>query len=653
MAPPDGARTNRIPALSWDSVVESPDRPATADDPEREAVDPQPEAPITLEPLSLDLGGEGSSTGPVAAVRFEPLSVDVPDAFSSGPPTAPPETSAAPPSALAAALETPSPPAAPLSSSALDEPLTIRTTPPAVVVPAIGDVTSGPDRIETLVAPVVTAPDPASSALPEIHEATAVASAVPLLPSVPAPRPTSPTPFAFDPASVVPAPTPQPRHHKRRGAVKLVASFLVLGGIVVAGVVFGQDYLFPREWDDTTVPYAEAVEAASGVPFTEPLSIIAEPTAEFAARLQTELASVSPEELAQWRALGLASGTVDETTLATQLSGWQDATYSTLDGQVYHDAGAAGPPLDALLVQEMAVASLDQQFEWSIEQPRRTLDAAAATYAEVLRQARVVQQASDFAGPVPSVPGGIADTVPPVVGYRMLAPQVYAEFDAALQTPDGSNPLADLGKARPGILGDESPTLAPGPTVRDGDVVTGSPVAMDRSFWFLVFAGYLDSRSAYGASEAIVESALTATARGATPCVAATFAGGGEEQTATLRSALTAWSAAAPPAFASSFEVLPDGTLQLVSCDPGAGFDAATRPGVARELIGWRVAALATMEAVVFGGGGEADFAEAWPFVASSPIALDVAALPSTATPADMAAAVTQATFDTLFGQAG
>jgi hypothetical protein len=235
----------------------------------------------------------------------------------------------------------------------------------------------------------------------------------------------------------------------------------------------------------------------------------------------------------------------------------------------------------------------------------------------------------------------------------MLAPQVYAEFDAALQTPDGGNPLADLGKAKPAILADESPTIAPGPTVRDGDVVTASPVAMDRSFWFLVFAGYLDARSAYGASEAIVESALTATARGATPCVAATFAGGGEEQTATLRSALTAWSAAAPPALASSFEVLPDGTLQLVSCDPGAGFDAATRPGVARELIGWRVAALATMEAVVFGGGGEADFAEAWPFVASSPIALDVAALPSTATPADIAAAATQATFDTLFGQAG
>jgi hypothetical protein len=656
MVLPDGARTKRIPALSWDSVVESPDRPGVVDDTARGAVDASSEIPITLEPLSLDLVEDGTADQPVAANRFESTGLEARTAFPSAPSTVPlttpsSETFTAPSSVPTPSVEAQIPPAVPMPPSALDEPPTIRTTPPAVVVPAIGDVTSGPERIEDAAVP---ASEPANGVLPEIREATAVAPAAPLLPSVviPASQPAAPTPFSFDPASVAPAPTPQPRRQKRRGAVKLVATFVVLGAIVVAGVVFGQDYLFPREWDDTTVPYAEAVEAASDVEFTEPLSIIAESTDEFATQLQTEFASVSPEELSQWRALGLASGTVDDTTLAMQLSGWQDAVYATRDAQVYHDAGAAGPSLDAVLVQEMAVASLDQQFGWSSEQSRRGLDAAATTYAEVLRQARVVQQASEFAAPVPSVPAEVADTVPPVIGYRMLAPQVYAEFDAALQTPEGGNPLAGLGSGGPGILGDEVPVLAPGPTTRDGDVVTAAPVAMDRSFWFLVFAGYLDSRSAYDASEAVVESALTATARGDTPCVAATFAGAGVEQTEVLRSALTSWSAAAPAALASSFEVLPDGTLQLVSCDPGPGFDAAARPGVARELIGWRTAELATMEAVVFAGGGEANFEEAWPFVAASPIALDVAALPS-ATAAQMAATATEATFDTLFGQAG
>ena len=206
----------------------------------------------------------------------------------------------------------------------------------------------------------------------------------------------------------------------------------MLGGLVAAGIVFGQAYLFPGEWDDATAPYAEAVETASEVEFAEPLSIVAEPTADFATRLQTQFASIPPEELAQWRALGLASGVVDDTTIAQQLSGWQDAVYSTVDGQVYHDIGVAGPELDAQLTQEMAAASLDQQFGWSVEQNARALDAAAATSAEVLRQARTVQQASSFAGPVPVVPSENADVMPPVVGYRMLAPHVFAEFESTL-----------------------------------------------------------------------------------------------------------------------------------------------------------------------------------------------------------------------------
>jgi hypothetical protein len=186
----------------------------------------------------------------------------------------------------------------------------------------------------------------------------------------------------------------------------------------------------------------------------------------------------------------------------------------------------------------------------------------------------------------------------------------------------------------------------------DGDVATAAPVAKDRSFWYLVFAGYLDARTAHDASEVVVESAVTAVARGDTQCVSATFAGTGVEETTTLRSALGAWAAAAPPEMASSFQVLPDGTLQLVSCDPGAGFDAGTRPGLARELLSWRMAELATMEAAVYGGGGETQFADAWAFVQSSPMALELMKLPATTSPVDMALAA-RAGFDALFAPAG
>jgi hypothetical protein len=655
MAPPDGARTNRIPALSWDSVVDDPDLAAAAGTSEDIDADLGVADSFTLAPLSLDLSDAADPDESVASPPIESAPIESAPIATPAPAQTPVAAPAPIPTPAAVADPASQPPVA-ASPPEPDAPIIVRTAPPAVVVPAIGDVTSGPDVIvEPTAARAVGDIDAVDGGLPQIQEATPVDAGVPLLPSVPLPtlRPTSATPFEFDPASVAPVPAAQPRRRRKRRGLKLVIVLLVLGGLVAAGVVFGQAYLFPGEWDDATAPYAEAVEQASGVEFAEPLSIISEPTADFAARLQAQFAAVSTEELAQWRALGLATGTVDDATLAQQLTGWQDAVYSTLDGQVYHDLGVAGAELDAQLVHEMAAASLDQQFGWSVDQPTRMLDAAASVSAEVLRQARAIQQASDFAGPAPSVPSEAVDALPPIIGYRMLAPQVYAEFDGAPVTPEANNPLVDLGEGGPGILGGEPPILAPPPTTSNGDVVIASPVAMDRSFWFLVLAGYLDSRTAFDASEAIVENALTATARGATSCVAATFAGGGVEQTATLRSALTAWSAAAPTAFASSFEVLADGTLQLASCDPGVGFDASTRPGVARELIGWRTAELATFAAIQFGGGGDAELAEAWPFVASTSIALDVAALPPSAPPAEIADFVTQATFDALFGSGG
>ena len=647
MVPPDGARTNRIPALSWDSVVDTTDQPAAAPAAPPTAAAAAVVESVTLAPLALDLSSPAELDSPAvdAPVAIEPMHLESPPAVAT---------------TLAPTPESPTPETTPSTlaeSPIADEPTTIRTTPPAVIVPALGDVTSGPDQL-TPAAVAASAPTPVApttDALPEIQEATPVVyTGGPLLPSVPAavPRPAVATSFEFDPASVAPAPTRQAQRRGKRRGLKLLATLIVLGGVVAAGVVFGQSYLFPGAWDSTTAPYADAVEAGRGVDFAEPLAIVGESTDDFSTRLGTQLATVSAEELSQWRALGLVSGAVDETSLARQLTGWQDALYSTADGQVYHDLGVTGAELDAQLVQEMTAASLDQEFDWSVEQPQRTLDAAAATSAEVLRQSRVVQQSSAFGAAVPPVSSELVSTLPPVIGYRTLAPHVFAEFDASIEPGDRTNPLADLGTEGPGILGRDASIVATGPTMPDGDSVTTSPVAKDRSFWFLVFAGYLDARTAHTASDAVVESALAGAARGATLCVSATFSGSGVEQTATLRSALTAWAAAAPAEMSSSFQVLPDGTLQLVSCDPGVGLDAAARPAVARELLAWRMAELATMEAVRVGGGGEAELVDAWAFVQASPVAIDLTTLPPSASPAEMAAAARDAV-NALFTPAG
>ena len=154
-----------------------------------------------------------------------------------------------------------------------------------------------------------------------------------------------------------------------------------------------------------------------------------------------------------------------------------------------------------------------------------------------------------------------------------------------------------------------------------------------------MFAGFLDSRTSYQASESVVENSLAVVDRAGTQCVYATFSGGDVIQTETLRSALEVWSASAPVEFGSSFSVLADGTLQLVTCDPGVGYETVNRLGVARELVGWRTAELATFEAVRAANGTEADAAAAWAVVEASTVGVDLGALPGDTSPAESAAA--------------
>ena len=611
MAPPDGNRVPRIPTLSWDSVVDSDEPTAPPESVEA------PVAAVAIEPDTSAVPAEPVVVAaPVEPVSLLPLSLDVAAPVAAPSPPAPsPPAPAAPEPAVTA------PPTA-------DDLPSVRTAPPTAIVPVVGDVPAGP-------APLAPAPD--DGALPPIQEATpAPLPSGPLLPSVaPAvPQPAAAANFEFDAASVAAPPTRQPVRRKGRGGLKLLVTLVVLGGLVAAGVVFGQPYLFPSDWDDATAPYAEAVESASGVDFVEPLTITAVPSAEFAARLTSELVPATPQQVAEWRALGLATGVVDDATITSHLAGWRDVVYATDDGQVYHDAGVAvGPGLDAELTQAMAAASLDQQYSWSRDQAQRSVDDNVATSAEVLRQTRAIQRSSDFAGAIAPVQTAQLDGLPAVVAYQLLAPHVFAEFP----TTDEPNPLIALASSGQDPVGDAAPVPPSLPVLADGDVMTDSPVVQDRSFWFLVFAGLLDGPTAFSASEAIVENSVVHATRGATECVYATFSGGGVDETAVLRSALTSWSERAPAEFASSVTALPDGSLQLSSCDPGAAFAAPLRASAVDELIAYRSLELATAEAVAEQGGGDPEFTFVWNLITSSTMPNDVATLSAGSPPGQIA----------------
>ena len=387
--------------------------------------------------------------------------------------------------------------------------------------------------------------------------------------------------------------------------------------ILIAGaVVFGRPYLFPDDWEANAEPYATAVEDVTGAEIAEPLVVTAEPTAAYQRRATAQLAGEWRSQMPVWRALGLASGDVTEAGLDELLAGWSPALYSTDDGQIYHDAAITGPALEALITRSMASAQLDQQFGWAIGQPGRTLDDAALTSAHVLSQATAIQAATAFNTAIEPAPAAPLDFLPAVISYRALAPVMYAPL-LAPAGPGAANPLADPATGS-GPIAPESPTVADAPVVQDGDVIVSPPAAQDRSFWYLVLASHLDSPTAFAASEAVVESALTVVDRAGTTCAYGTFSGGDIAHTATLRAALESWVATVPAEFSGQFSIALDGSLQFVSCDPGGEFVGVNRIGTARELIGWRSAEIATIAGVVAAGGGETDIAGALARLADS-----------------------------------
>lgn len=638
MVPPEGERANRLPTLAWKSVV--------SDAPESDTTVPAPPAvePSTpLVPPSVPLPDLRGDDSPMATPPMAPSPVDPP---VRGP------ISFAPLSLDIAAPESPDPPI-----PIVMRPATLRAFAPRPVVPAVEDSES-----------VAGDADVVSDELPLIREATpvpdldsrssdiaglasdevgvvATVESGPHLPPVPQPdhrRAAAPSPVDLA-AQAAPATTSHRARRRSRRGLKLFATLVVLGGLVAAAIVFGRPLLFPDDWDSSAVPYADTVEAVRGVEFVEPLTVISEPTADYLTHLAGDLAVIPSEVQPQWRALGLLSGASATAETVQALAGWRAAFYSPVDGQVYADAGATDAERDPQIVQAMTAAALDQDLGWSTDHPNRTLDDRAATTAEVLRRSVAVQADSDFDGEVSPLDPTLAAALPPIIAYELTAPYLFAEF--ANPVADGEDPLYRLGTEGPGPLLPRQPRPASPAMMTGDDVAAEGPQAMDRSFWYLSFAAFLDPTQAYAASEAIVENSLTMAERGEGHCIYATFSGGGVDATVTLRGALEAWTAAAPAEFSSGFSVLADGTLQLVSCDPGAAFVSPINPDAARSLLAWRAAELAVIDTVSQDPSAVvADaYAFAWPFVAGSTTAADLAALPASTPLADVADAARDA----------
>ncbi|MFN3258849.1 MAG: hypothetical protein ACE37B_24460 [Ilumatobacter sp.] len=416
----------------------------------------------------------------------------------------------------------------------------------------------------------------------------------------------------------------------------LVLALIVLAGLIAGGLVFGREYLFPEEWDESARAYADDIEAIRGVDFVEPLLIVSEPTADYRARVGDELLGTWEQSLPMWRSFGLAAGGTDRQVLDSLIEARSPARYSRADGQVYHDAAVRPAELDALLTREMAIAAIDQEFRFSSRMARRTMLEAALTEAHVLQQANVIQSQSAAPAVIRPPDDSPLAFLPPVLDYQLTAPTVFAELLAGFDDL-ATNPLDDIDAGGPGPLVSAPLAAAREAVPLAGESAVASPRTMDREFWYLVFATYHEPAVARRMAANLAAASLTEFSDGARSCFAATFEAASIDVLPLLAGDLAGWVTAASPALGATTGPVSQTTVELRTCDPGETFTPTSRFGIARDLISWQAADLAVASAVTVSGGDQAAVAEALGRLSQSGSAMQVVALDPTVTATEMA----------------
>lgn len=645
--------------LSWESVVDSDDSastetstpseptgtPTALDESAAPAADSNADeielAPIslTIAPLSLDplpsapADATTVSTPPSAAAPPPPVlgeihldlsSIKMPTDFgTSDLPVTPPVAHAPAP------VSDPAPVSAEVKISPLDMP-DLR---PSGVTPIVArdDVTDPPLQSVALQDPDPSTSVPVTSGLeapisqtlpvqappaPPRQEAPAVAGALPNDPVATGSTPTTVIPQTSDDQFVPPITLPQtqpnqfsiPRSTAARGPVTVPVepakrrkakkqrsgggglgmffTLLVLVGLVVGAILYGRPYLFPDKWEPDAKPYGEAVEAARGTEIPAPLSLVRQPPTTYSVALADSLLGDWESQMPMWRSFGLVNRSLDAPLLRDLIDGWIDAYYSSDDGVIYADEALSASAIDAAIVEAMAAAALDQDTSWSSALDDVQLDASALIRAQVIDASRTTAAATAFGVAESERRIDVAAFLPPVLEYQLNAPMAFSEL------------VPESGVLLDAMVDTSMINISSEPELADGETSVSNQQPVARSFWYLVLASYTDAPTAYTATNAMVNSSLATTDRSGRACSYGTFSGTEGPASELVDAALQQWATNVPAEMNAIYTVLPDGTMQLETCDPGVGFESTARFGVARELTRWRLVELAALENV-------------------------------------------------------
>lgn len=570
---------------------------------------------------------------PEAAPEIEPdAPVEIAPAVDAAPELAP-AAAPGPETATAAPVEEPAavvPAAAALA--AVDAPQVMPEVPAAapvtgrVDIPVIAEATPVP----TVSTPTIPTPAPETTVVPAV---AATAISAPMLPKIePKPgasRPTSPVDFN----SLLGGDGPLPkvavkRKRKRRNPLGGLLKLIVVVGIIGGAAYVGKVYFLDQRWPDDVGPIAEKVAEQRGLEWDKAVDVEVLSPGVYALRLAESMLGVTAADTAalsvEWRAMGLAEGSIDLAAIGSAALADQPAFYDPASKTIYVIDGLSEDLREIVLTRALGNALLDQHFGWgttvanasgeSVKLGVRALfdgdalaltgDMVATLLADPARAAAVTDELAVLRAEAASLARGASPYASAIVGRagdptrhlfssqmtpsplsRNGAEELAVSSDASVY--DGvrsrtSTPEVLTSVVRPptgAVLPDApaDPSASADPAAPADSVVgvqTAGPARMaGMIYWYYVLAGRLDPGTAWRAALAwngdITEQALMPDGR----CVSSTIATFDADGQQLLLGALQQWAALAPAESATTVAAGELNTVLVTSCDPGPTAD--------------------------------------------------------------------------------
>jgi hypothetical protein len=390
---------------------------------------------------------------------------------------------------------------------------------------------------------------------------------------------------------------------------RTMLAMLLIGGLVAAALVFGRQYLFPTEWDQSLTPIVDDIQTERGVEFDHTVGLVKQPSADYA--LTTGRLVVDDRWLAQvpvWRALGLTTGEPTADGIAPALAASRLAVYDPDADRIYMsaDASPAAAAADLRLALEQAYAAQhgaavsvtpdDESIVGflGVSPLQQIVDAAIDSYIAERETASVTGPTAGATATAGAAEAEPSSALPIPIAYQLAA---IDELGEALLSSAGVDPAtarigAPYGENVGAALDDGARPTAGG-ALQVGDRSLAPPVALGVDDWSLVWGSRLTQSTVDQLASIVVADSFRPIDRAGLTCAVGVFETANAADAATVLVAMQSWAAASPAGAQSTVTQLAETRVQLSSCDPGAEAATVPQPGDVDTIINRQLTRLA------------------------------------------------------------